>query len=101
MAISQSLLCWNSDSFVLWSSSEHRWFCLGVGWPSIKLTFIFALKLGIIPKERPKTLTVRDVKRQSEQRREREKIRKEIDDMESEGITAVVCPWVCITQAIM
>ncbi|XP_063401640.1 uncharacterized protein LOC134685636 isoform X5 [Mytilus trossulus] len=39
---------------------------------------------GIIPKERPKTLTVRDVKRQSEQRREREKIRKEIDELDSE-----------------
>ncbi|XP_076115440.1 uncharacterized protein LOC143083100 isoform X5 [Mytilus galloprovincialis] len=39
---------------------------------------------GILPKERPKTLTVRDVKRQSEQRREREKIRKEIDDLDSE-----------------
>ncbi|VDI02584.1 Hypothetical predicted protein [Mytilus galloprovincialis] len=39
---------------------------------------------GILPKERPKTLTVRDVKRQSEQRREREKIRKEIDELDSE-----------------
>ncbi|XP_046546105.1 uncharacterized protein LOC124256185 isoform X2 [Haliotis rubra] len=32
---------------------------------------------GIIPRERPKVLTVRDVKRQSEQRKEREKMRRE------------------------
>ncbi|XP_067655336.1 uncharacterized protein [Haliotis asinina] len=32
---------------------------------------------GIIPRERPKVLTVRDVKRQSEQRKEREKLRRE------------------------
>ena len=48
--------------------------------------FCFALTIGIIPKEKPKTLTVRDVKRQSEQRREREKIRKEVDELDSEGI---------------
>ncbi|XP_055957642.1 uncharacterized protein LOC126823425 isoform X2 [Patella vulgata] len=36
---------------------------------------------GLIPRERPKLLTVRDVKRQSEQRRERDKTRRGPDDL--------------------
>ena len=64
----------------------------------VQLTFYFALKIGILPKERPKTLTVRDVKRQSEQRREREKIRKEIDELDSEGIW-MLCVFDIVVRA--
>ncbi|XP_021358456.1 uncharacterized protein LOC110453702 isoform X10 [Mizuhopecten yessoensis] len=35
---------------------------------------------GILPKDKPKTLTVRDVKRQSEQRKEQLKVRKETEE---------------------
>ncbi|XP_041367889.1 uncharacterized protein LOC121382369 [Gigantopelta aegis] len=39
---------------------------------------------GIIPKEKSKVLTVRDVKRQHDQRKEREKMRREADDDDDE-----------------
>ncbi|XP_033751660.1 uncharacterized protein LOC117335636 isoform X2 [Pecten maximus] len=41
---------------------------------------------GLLPKDKPKTLTVRDVKRQSEQRKEQLKVRKEPEDDSGE-------PW--------
>ncbi|XP_060072453.1 uncharacterized protein LOC132552308 [Ylistrum balloti] len=41
---------------------------------------------GLLPKDKPKTLTVRDVKRQSEQRKEQLKVRKESEDDNGE-------PW--------
>ncbi|XP_069110260.1 uncharacterized protein, partial [Argopecten irradians] len=41
---------------------------------------------GLLPKDKPKTLTVRDVKRQSEQRKEQLKVRKEPEEDSAE-------PW--------
>ena len=42
-----------------------------------RLARIIHILIGIIPKEKPKVLTVRDVKRQSEQRKEFHKTRKD------------------------